>query len=115
MFASAVPKMADTGGGQASGEEQPQTCSMPTCLESSEDSEEAEVVVETLLLMELADLGSLDKYMVHAHLKHNRVSKSASAMLQQCGLHHAAEARLHYDVEDREHSCEEPALEDIIC
>ncbi len=78
-MASAVPKMAEAAGSQAMDEEQRQACSMPTCLEASEDSEEAEVVVETLLLMELADLGSLDKYIVHARLKHNRVSKSASA------------------------------------
>ncbi|CAL8465122.1 g4657 [Coccomyxa elongata] len=46
---------------------------MPTCLESCEDSAEADMCVETFLLMELADLGSLDKYMVHARLKHNWV------------------------------------------
>lgn len=71
MFSSAVPGMANMVGSQAADEGR---CSMPMCMGSSVDSEEADMVVETLLLMELADLGSLDKYMMHARLKHNRVS-----------------------------------------
>ncbi|BDA50694.1 probable tyrosine-protein kinase SYK at C-terminar half [Coccomyxa sp. Obi] len=73
-FGDPVPRMVDIVGSQAADEEQLQAYSMPTCLETPVDSEEAEVVVETLLLMELADLGSLDKYMLHARLKHNRVA-----------------------------------------
>ncbi len=77
--APAVPQRAAVAGCQVAVGQQSQACSMPTCLDSCEDSAETDMCVKTFLLMELADLGSLDKYMVHGRIQHNRVSIGASA------------------------------------
>ncbi len=55
-------------------------------LHSSDSIEEADVVVETLLLMEHADLGSLNKYMVSACFKDNMVSNLNIQSLSQSAL-----------------------------
>ena len=55
-------------------------------LHSSDSIEEADVIMETLLLMEHADLGSLNKYMVSACFKDNMVSNSNISPLSQSAL-----------------------------
>ncbi|EIE20426.1 kinase-like protein [Coccomyxa subellipsoidea C-169] len=79
-----VPKMVCPDSLAAASAERSRMSYLTADLHSSDSIEEADVIVETLLLMEHADLGSLNKYMVSACFKDNMVA------LLMCALDIAA-------------------------